>query len=250
MNKPMPSLIGHRGLPDLAPENTKSSVVTAAKHGIRWVEIDVTMAGDGSLVIMHDPDLRLFGQAETRLVDIGKSELSSIDAGSWFDSNFTGEPLLFLPELLDLVIGHNLGLNLEIKINPDIDMSLQVKAVYQCLSDFHITAENLLISSFDMAALVELRKLDQNIQIGALAQKIPDQTPSELAFIAPVSIHCDQEHLTQEQAAQLKEQYPLYCYTVNSAEKFAQLLSWGVSGIFCDRAHAEDMIAVLTHSSN
>ena len=59
--KPMSALIGHRGLPSQAPENTAASLKAAFEQGIDWIEVDVTMAGDGSLVILHDADLRRFG---------------------------------------------------------------------------------------------------------------------------------------------------------------------------------------------
>ncbi len=241
MTYPMPALIGHRGLPSAAPENTRASIKAAAENDISWIEIDVTMAGDGSLVIMHDPTLKLFGLPDVALVNVDKSYLQTVDAGGWFHAEFAGEPLLFLDQLLELVIQYNLGLNLEIKINPDMDTAEQVNAVCDVLSFFNIRHEKLLISSFDLSALTLVRQRSRSLQIGVLYEAIPETVFEDVATIRPVSIHCDQSKLTAELAQKITAQYPLYCYTVNDTVTFEKLLGWGVNGVFCDRAQAPDM---------
>jgi len=241
-NHPMSVLIGHRGLPTLAPENTKSSIVAAAKNGIQWIEIDVTMAGDDSLVIMHDADLKLFGQPKVRLVDINRIDLTSIDAGSWFDEKFAGEPILFLDDLLSLVKDYDLSLNLEIKINPDIDTLKQVTAVYDTLQKNLPPQNCLIVSSFNHEALSQLRQLSATVQIGVLFDTLPDNLLNDVIHLLPTSIHCEQSKLTQEQARHIVPHYPLYCFTVNDTLTLEKLLSWGIAGVFCDRAHAQNMI--------
>ena len=246
---PMPALIGHRGLPSEAPENTRASLEAAANNNIRWVEIDVTMAGDGSLVIMHDSTLQLFGLPDITLASIDKSYLQTIDAGSWFNDDFKDEPLLFLNQLLELVQQFDLGLNLEIKINPDIDTASQADAVCDVLSTYNIAHDNILVSSFDLQALARVRKWSSSLQIGILYEDIPQSVFDDIESIRPVSIHCDHSRLSKETVDQLSHQTPLYCYTVNDTVTFEKLLSWGVKGVFCDRAHAPDMHA-LVHRFN
>jgi glycerophosphoryl diester phosphodiesterase len=246
LTQPMPALIGHRGLPSVAPENTKASIESAAKNKIQWVEIDVTMAGDDSLVIMHDTTLKLFGQPELALKDLDESALKKVDAGAWFGPDFKGEPLLFLDDLLALIQKHQLGLNLEIKINPDIETNKQVVAVFNRLEDFNIPSERLLVSSFIPQALMTLRELSADIAIGVLIEELPDDWLNQVTPIQPVSIHCDQATLTQQQAASVTQHFPLYCFTVNDTETLDKLFSWGVSGVYCDRAHADDMKDVVS----
>jgi glycerophosphoryl diester phosphodiesterase len=51
-----------------------------------------------------------------------------------------------------------------------------------------------------------------------------------------VSVHCNQQHLTQTQAEEVKRAgYWLLCYTVNDAATARRLFSWGVDAIFTDR---------------
>jgi glycerophosphoryl diester phosphodiesterase len=245
MTQPMPALIGHRGLPTKAPENTRASILAAKEQGIAWIEIDVTMAGDGSLVIMHDPDLRLFGQPKTRLINIGVAELQKVDAGGWFSKAFLGEPLLFLDDLLILVKELKLGLNLEIKINDEIDVNKQVNAIQKTIAQYQLPHPAILISSFNHLALQHFRQINDAIQIGALFKSLPEHIPESLNQIQPISVHCEQSMITKEQLKQYCHLYPVYCYTVNSAQRFSELLDWGVSGVFCDHANQKEMLQVL-----
>lgn len=48
------TVVGHRGAPLLAPENTPAAFAAAAAAGADWVELDVRPSSDG-LVVHHDP---------------------------------------------------------------------------------------------------------------------------------------------------------------------------------------------------
>lgn len=50
-------VVGHRGLPSQAPENTIPSYEEAAKHGIKFVENDIMPTKDGVWVVSHDDNL-------------------------------------------------------------------------------------------------------------------------------------------------------------------------------------------------
>jgi glycerophosphoryl diester phosphodiesterase len=52
-----PLVIGHRGLPALAPENTLRSFELAFEHGADGFEVDVVALADGTLVAGHSLDL-------------------------------------------------------------------------------------------------------------------------------------------------------------------------------------------------
>ena len=47
-------VVGHRGLPTSAPENTSASLRAAAAAGLTWTETDVQLTADGIPVIIHD----------------------------------------------------------------------------------------------------------------------------------------------------------------------------------------------------
>lgn len=49
----LPVVMGHRGVPVRAPENTAASFALAAAEGATWVELDARLAADG-VVVHHD----------------------------------------------------------------------------------------------------------------------------------------------------------------------------------------------------
>ena len=44
-------IIGHRGLSSLAPENTMAAFRSAMDHQVTWVEADVDIIADGTVII-------------------------------------------------------------------------------------------------------------------------------------------------------------------------------------------------------
>ncbi|XP_023118838.2 glycerophosphodiester phosphodiesterase domain-containing protein 5-like [Amphiprion ocellaris] len=92
---PAPALIGHRGAPMLAPENTLMSFEKAVEAGSDGLETDVTISFDGVPFLMHDQTLRrttniheVFpNRTNTPAAMFTWSELESLNAGSWFFSH-------------------------------------------------------------------------------------------------------------------------------------------------------------------
>jgi len=76
-----PAVVGHRGAPRLARENTVESFAAAAAAGATWVELDVRPCADG-LVVHHDPctpdGVPLFGRSETALAYAGVPSLEAV----------------------------------------------------------------------------------------------------------------------------------------------------------------------------
>ncbi|XP_041808291.1 glycerophosphodiester phosphodiesterase domain-containing protein 5-like isoform X1 [Chelmon rostratus] len=92
---PAPALIGHRGAPMLAPENTLMSFEKAVEAGSDGLETDVTISVDGVPFLMHDHTLQRttnIHEVFPNLTDIPAamftwSELQSLNAGAWFLSH-------------------------------------------------------------------------------------------------------------------------------------------------------------------
>src|SRR5690348_10163135 len=59
--------IAHRGAPTLEPENTLRGIEAALRFGVEMVEIHVRPCADGTLVVIHDDDLRRVTGREGRV---------------------------------------------------------------------------------------------------------------------------------------------------------------------------------------
>ncbi|NXE69174.1 GDPD2 inositolphosphodiesterase, partial [Calcarius ornatus] len=89
---PKPALVGHRGAPMLAPENTLMSLHKAANCDVQVFETDVMVSADGVPFLMHDEELTrttnvqaVFPErAALNSTAFNWTDLQQLDAGSWF----------------------------------------------------------------------------------------------------------------------------------------------------------------------
>ncbi|NXQ86763.1 GDPD2 inositolphosphodiesterase, partial [Nyctibius grandis] len=89
---PKPALVGHRGAPMLAPENTLMSLHKAVDCDVQVFETDVMVSADGVPFLMHDEDLTrttnvqaVFPErAALNSTAFNWTDLQQLDAGSWF----------------------------------------------------------------------------------------------------------------------------------------------------------------------
>jgi glycerophosphoryl diester phosphodiesterase len=80
--------IAHRGDSSSAPENTIAAFDAAVAAGSDLIEIDLRIAADGVVVVMHDGSaLRTAGIAADVALT-GSDVLRAADAGSWFGPEF------------------------------------------------------------------------------------------------------------------------------------------------------------------
>ncbi|XP_064615122.1 glycerophosphodiester phosphodiesterase domain-containing protein 5-like isoform X2 [Liolophura sinensis] len=89
---PKPEVIGHRGAPAVAPENTILSFQSAASRNVWAFESDVRISFDGVPFLLHDSSLRRttnISSAASKYADVSAcwfniSEIKVFDAGSWY----------------------------------------------------------------------------------------------------------------------------------------------------------------------
>uniref|UniRef100_A0A7M4FJJ0 Glycerophosphodiester phosphodiesterase domain containing 5 n=1 Tax=Crocodylus porosus TaxID=8502 RepID=A0A7M4FJJ0_CROPO len=89
---PKPAIIGHRGAPMLAPENTLMSFQKAVEQKIYGVQADVVISYDGVPFLMHDETLRRTTNVEEVFPELAYEQssmfnwthLEKLNAGGWF----------------------------------------------------------------------------------------------------------------------------------------------------------------------
>ena len=95
----LPKLIGHRGVKNLAPENTLDSIELAHKLGLKWIEVDVKITKDKIPIILHDDSLDRTTNSNGLVIDFLYEEIKALDAGSFF---FNYKTNIFIPTLEDI----------------------------------------------------------------------------------------------------------------------------------------------------
>jgi glycerophosphoryl diester phosphodiesterase len=98
-------IVGHRGNPEAAPENTIASILSAFAVGADFAEVDVRVSRDGVPVIFHDETLERTTNGRGALADHTLAQLKALDAGAWKGAAFAGERIPTLVEALQAAHG-------------------------------------------------------------------------------------------------------------------------------------------------
>lgn len=236
----MKNIIAHRGMSSLAPENTLSAFALCAEHGIKWVECDLDILADNTVVLSHDDTLDRCTDRTGSLYDLSSVDLQDIDAGSWFSDDYIGERIPTLSKFIELINVHQLNVNLEIKSSKEgwSQSERLIKEVLNLLKNINKDSE-ILISSFNHQLLREFKLQSPETAVACLFDKdsIHSDWLSHMQACEAMVINVEDEGLTKEQIIEFKKQgYEVNVYTVNSLSRANQLFNWGVDGIFTDIA--------------
>lgn len=91
---------GHRGAPDVAPENTLAGFEAARAAGVEYLETDVHWSADGIAVVIHDDSVNRTTTGRGKVSSMTLAKLRTLDAGSRFGTGFAGERIPTLEEFL------------------------------------------------------------------------------------------------------------------------------------------------------
>ena len=209
-----PVIYAHRGASADHPENTLVAFAGAAEQGSDWVELDVHLAGDGSLVVHHDP---IYPDGRVVEEHPGSARPDTV-------------PLL--DAAMDACVG--MGVNIELKVTrPATDL---VDRVLGVIADRRSVArpQPLCISSFDEATLHRVRALDPSVDTAQLLFDLSGdpgavQRAADAGAVAinPWDPFVD-EALVEQCAALGLAVNP---WTVDDRDRIIELAAMGVDGI-------------------
>ena len=133
----------HRGHA-ACPENTMPAFKKAFEEGFEVIETDPQLTRDGVIVLMHDYSINRTcrnrdGSLIEREIRVGESdyeELLSYDAGIAFGEEFRGTHISRLEELLELLDGTDVILDLDKKIPTD-----KMDPLFDLIEKYNVRAE-------------------------------------------------------------------------------------------------------------
>ena len=173
-----PLIIGHRGASAHAPENTLAAFERALRDGADGVEFDVRLAADGVPVVIHDATLRRTALRDGAVSSLTSSELTRLDAGTWFNrrrptrarEEFSREGIPTLARVLQLFAPRFRVLYVELKCSA-VETRPLAEAVVSVVGEFEKHAGRLVIESFDLGAVAEVKRLAPHLRAAALFER-------------------------------------------------------------------------------
>lgn len=157
-------IIGHRGFNSQYVENTLESFEAALAHGADGIELDVHLSSDGEVMVFHDFDLKRMTGQEGFIFQYTLKELKAMRVGS-------NHEMPSLSEVLDLLVSHKkqgkkVYLNVEFKAGSQMYEGIEQKVMKLCYQK--LSPDEVIFSSFDHQALLDIKVLDARALTGVL----------------------------------------------------------------------------------
>ena len=265
-------LQGHRGARGLAPENTIPAFTRALEIGVTTLEMDVVMAGDGTVVVSHEPwmaadkcrapDGDRIAEAEEdvhNLYEMTYDDIDAYDCGSRRLDDFpeqTPTPAS-KPRLRDVlqmaeayVDAHDrppVFYNIEVKSRKEWEGTYQpapgpfAEQVLSVITDAGVASRTIL-QSFDPRVLEAVHESAAPVRVALLVWKrgTVEEHLSALSFVPEV--YSPSAHLVDADRVEAAHEHGVQVipWTVNDPEAMAALIDAGVDGLitdYPDRAH-------------
>lgn len=234
--------MAHRGWSGKAPENTMKAIELAlAEPAIGAIEVDVQLSRDGVPVLFHDFSLERTTNGSGRVQDLTLAELRELDAGSWFDERFAGEPIPTLEEVLAAVKGR-CTLNIELKTAADMHPGLAERVL--TLLDRHGMKQDVYLTSFDHELIRQVRQLDTDVKTGLIVYGRPIVILEQLRQAGADVLSMSYPFLTRELACEaINEGVGVIAWTVDDPDAIRRIMEWHPQVQICTN-HPDRMLAL------
>jgi glycerophosphoryl diester phosphodiesterase len=236
------AILGHRGAPHAAPENTLESFLAAIQSGADGVELDVHLTKDRAPVVCHDPVLEGSGGAPITVAEISWEDLASrevlVEGGHAARLVRLEKVLSELPkdalvdiELKDLPLG-----------NPSLADSPIGEVVARYLEQ-HAFTDRCFVTSFYLPHLQKAKRSLPTLATGWLlapGMRAIDALPMAAAHgIALLVTHdtglpSDYDELARQIEQIESEGFFTLVWTVNDPGRALDLKRAGASGVITD----------------
>lgn len=236
----LPRVIGHRGAMAYAPENTLAGFREAARRGAAWIEFDVRLSADRVPVVIHDARLERTTNGRGPVAGTAYREIAGLDAGAWFDADFTGESVPSLGDAIKLAVELGLGVNIELKPARKHQRELSAAVLEVLAEGWPKRLPPALLSSFDRKVLAALRQQGSPWPSGLLVKSLPRNWRRQIAALGCVSLHAAEDKLSRADVRAVKSHGLAFgAYTLDDPARAAELFGWGVDAVF---SNAPDIV--------
>ena len=222
-------ITAHRGSSSGAPENTMAALEKAVEEMADRAEIDVQETADGVIVLCHDTSLKRVARVNKKVSDLTLEQIKKLDVGSWFSSEYQGEQIPTLEEVMEYAKG-KIDLNIEIK-NLGNSSGLPEKVIE--LVEKHEMQEQCVITSTNRFYLKRVKAVNPEIRTGYIISAAYGNFYSD-DFIDLISIRSS--FVTERMIESAHEAgKAVHAWTVNGKVEMERLKQLGVDDMITDR---------------
>ena len=234
--------IAHRGASSYAPENTMAAFDLAIVMGARHIELDVHSTSDGHVVVIHDDTVDRTTDGSGPVTNLALAPLRTLDAGSWFGHEFTGERI----PTLDAVLGRYRG-----RVHVHVEIKGQSSQLSHQTADLirkHGMVGEATITSFQIARLQETRANAPELTTGWLVADVTDAVIAQARSLGLSQICPRANRITSELVRRLRAAgFVVRAWGVASEDLMRQVVQSGADGMTVN--FPDKLIAYLATST-
>lgn len=231
--------IAHRGASFYAPENTFPAFQKAVEMNADMIELDVTLTRENIPVVFHDRKLHRTTNGKGEIGNYFERELKELDAGLWFDPEYSEIRIPSLEDVLKWASG-TIALNIEIKkeaVMPERKNGI-TELIYELVTEYEMS-EQVVISSFSEEALKRFRVLSPAVATAYLINPYALGTPKVYDLMKKMNA-CGLNMTPRQMRNRLmrvvkKNCVPVWVYTVDDELEMNRTIKKGATGIFTNR---------------
>ncbi len=218
-------LTAHRGITAVAPENSLPAYQKSVELGFYSAECDIRLTKDGHWVLLHNGDVNgrfcQMGAVEDMTLEEVRQLRFKNGSNFWAYENL-GMPTL--EEYLDVFTGSSTRPQIEIK-SENYD---QLHTILEAVEAKGLTEQSIIIS-FDLEQLKAIRKLNKDIELWYLIDKIDEKNIAEAKELGNTWLSPNLA-ANDKQSIQLAVDHGigLSFWTVNTIEDAKMLYDMGV----------------------
>lgn len=215
---PKQLILGHRGSPRVALENTLRSFAVARESGADGVELDVRRTRDGVPAVVHDNSL-------DRTMGV-RGEIDELD---WTAiERLTAARVPSLRQAAAWAAASGAWLNIEIKAS-----GLEEAVVREI--DAVGIRERVVVSSFDPSIVSRLGEIDRSVRRYLLTKRWDARAIETVRDVGAGGVCLRVDAASYPVLEDLRTRgLPVIVWTVNDATEIRRLLDAGVAGIISD----------------
>src|SRR5256885_542465 len=224
-------VIAHRGASGHAPENTLAAFRRAVALGATFIETDLQLSRDARFVAIHDDTVNRTTNGRGKVHDLSRADLRQLDAGSWFGSEYLGERIPTLEEILEFSKKNDIVFYLELKPGGSWGGEHALVGALRESGEIPRT----IVISFDAAILESLRRIEPTMMTGLLYEGQVEKPVEKAVEVGARQLAVRGDMVTPVLLAEArKKDLQVVCWTVNHPAHMRLLMDAGVDGIMSD----------------
>ncbi len=247
-------VIGHRGMPSKAPENTVEGSLLAYENGADIIENDIYLSADGEVVVMHDASIDRTTNGTGNIESMTLAQIKKYRVNKQFGNQYPDCEIPTLAEYFEAFKDTDAHIFIEIKSKK----TAIVAKMYEVIQKYDFE-DRVSIIAFGTDIMRECKKICPQISLGYLVSNYADPNDAAASTVKVSELVGDYHTTFNPNYASISADFviaaqhrgiTLWPWTLNDAVSYYKYIFWGANGVTTNYAnYSAKMYRAITADS-